>query len=80
MRARQLAVCDSDSGYLGMLQAYLQKRNLADFEILVFDTLSKAVEASLENPFEILLIGEGIYDTDVIKIKASKIYIYRRMV
>lgn len=75
MRARQLAVCDSDSGYLGMLQAYLQKRNLADFEILVFDTLSKAVEASLENPFEILLIGEGIYDTDVIKIKASKIYI-----
>lgn len=35
MRARQFAICDSDSQYLRMLQAYLQKRKLADFEILV---------------------------------------------
>ncbi|MDE7183057.1 MAG: hypothetical protein K2O40_01000 [Lachnospiraceae bacterium] len=75
MRARQFAICDSDSRYLKMLQAYLQKRNLADFEILIFDAVSKAMEASLEKPFELLLIGEDIYDTDVINIKASKTYI-----
>ena len=75
MRARQFAICDSDRQYLSMLQAYLQKRKLADFEILVFDAVDKAVEASLEKPFELLLIGEGIYDTDVINVKASKIYI-----
>lgn len=75
MRVRQFAICDSDSGYLKMLQAYLQKKNPADFEILIFDTISKALQASCEMTFEILLVGEGIYDADVIKIKASKIYI-----
>ena len=44
MRARQFAICDSDRQYLSMLQAYLQKRKLADFEILVFDAVDKAVE------------------------------------
>lgn len=75
MKVRQFAVCDSDSGYLKMLQAYLQKKNPADFEILIFDTVNKALEASRETPFEILLVGEGIYDTNVTKISASKIYI-----
>lgn len=74
MKVRQLAICDSDSGYLKMLQAYLQKKNPADFEILIFDTVDKALEASHENPFEILLVGEGIYDTDVMKVSASKRY------
>ena len=75
MKAKQLAICDSDSGYLKMLQAYLQKRNPADFEILIFDMISKAVEASRESPFEILLVGERIYDSNVTKISASKVYI-----
>ena len=75
MKAKQFAICDIDSGYLKMLQAYLQKKNPADFEILIFDTVSKALEASREVPFEILLVGEGIYDTNVTKISASKIYI-----
>ncbi|MDE6620621.1 MAG: hypothetical protein K2K74_09085 [Lachnospiraceae bacterium] len=75
MKARQLAICDSDKGYLKMLQAYLQKKNPADFEILIFDAVSKALEASWEISFEILLVGEGIYDADVTKIKASKVYI-----
>lgn len=75
MKAKQFAVCDSDSGYLKMLQAYLQKKNPADFEILIYDTIGKALEASQEIPFEIFLVGEGIYDTDVTKINAAKIYI-----
>lgn len=75
MKARQLAICDNDSGYLRMLQAYLQKKNPADFEILVFDTVNKALEASQNESFVILLVGEGIYDTDVTKISASKVYI-----
>lgn len=58
-----------------MLQAYLQKKNLADFEILIFDTVKKALEDSAENPFEILLVGEGIYDASVTKINASKVFI-----
>ncbi|MDE6221993.1 MAG: hypothetical protein K2G51_16460 [Lachnospiraceae bacterium] len=75
MKARQLAICDSDKGYLKMLQAYLQKKNPADFEILIFDAVDKALEASREVSFEILLVGEGIYDTTVTKINASKVYI-----
>ena len=57
MKVRQLAICDSDSGYLRMLQAYLQRRNPADFEILIFDAVHKALEASHRTPFEILLVG-----------------------
>lgn len=75
MKARQFAICDGDSGYLKMLQAYLQKRNPADFEILVFDTVEKAWKASEEVPFEILLVGEKIYDAGVTKINAAKICI-----
>ena len=75
MRSRQLAICDSDKEYLKMLQAYLQKKNPADFEILVFDSVKKALETSLEVAFEILLIGEKVYDTNVIKINASKVFI-----
>ena len=75
MGARQFAICDSDSEYLKMLQAYLQKRNPADFEILVFDTLDKAQKAAMEQPFEIMLVGEKIYDTTVTEINAMKVYI-----
>lgn len=75
MKVRQFAICDSDSSYLKMLQAYLQKKNPADFEILIFDTVDRALEASRETPFEILLVGEEIYDTNVTKISASKVYI-----
>lgn len=57
MRAKQFAICDRDSGYLRMLQAYLQKKNPADFEILIFDTVSKALEASQKEPFAVLQIG-----------------------
>lgn len=75
MKAKRLAICDNDSGYLRMLQAYLQKKNLADFEILIFDTVKKALEISGENPFEILLVGEGIYDASVAKVNVSKVFI-----
>lgn len=75
MKARQLAICDGDNGYLKMLQAYLQKKNPADFEILIFDTVEKAIRASGECPFEILLVGEKIYDTNIVKIHAGKICI-----
>ncbi len=75
MKVRQFAICDSDSAYLKMLQAYLQKRNPADFEILIFDTVDRALEASREAAFEILLVGEGIYDTKVTEVRASQVYI-----
>lgn len=75
MKAKQFAICDRDNGYLRMLQAYLQKKNPADFEILIFDTVSRALEASQKEPFAVLLVGEGIYDAAVTKISASKVYI-----
>jgi len=75
MKAKKFAICDNDSGYLKMLQAYLQKRNPADFEILIFDSINKVLQASREAPFEILLVGESIYDTNVTKINAAKVYI-----
>lgn len=75
MRTKQFAVCDGDREYLRMLQAYLQKKNPADFEILVFDTVSTALEVSREMPFEILLVGEGIFDSNVTQISASKVCI-----
>lgn len=75
MRSRQLAICDSDREYLRMLQAYLQKKNPADFEILIFDTVQMALEASCEEGFEILLVGEKTYDTSVTKINAEKVFI-----
>lgn len=75
MRARQLAICDSDSGYLRMLQAYLQKKNPADFEILVFDTVEQALAASHEAPFEIFLVGEKTYEETVGKVSAAKVFV-----
>ncbi|MDE7321554.1 MAG: hypothetical protein K2N73_02290 [Lachnospiraceae bacterium] len=75
MGARQFAICDNDGDYLKMLQAYLLKRNPVDFEILTFDTVEKAQRASEEKAFEILLVGEKIYDENVAKINAAKVYI-----
>lgn len=75
MKARQLAICDNDNNYLKMLQAYLQKKNPADFEILIFNTVQQAVEVSHKTAFEIFLIGEKIYDESVIKVNASKVFV-----
>lgn len=75
MKARQLAICDSDSGYLKMLQAYLQKKNPAGFEILTFDTVAQALEASREEAFGIFLIGEKTFDGTIKKINAEKIFV-----
>lgn len=75
MKARQFVICDHDREYLKMFQAYLQKRNPADFEILVFDTVDQALAASCVEAFEILLVGEKVYDTNVIKINATKVFI-----
>lgn len=75
MRRKQLAICDSDAAYLKMLQAYLQKKNPADFEVVIFDAVDKAVEAGNEEAFEIFLVSEKIYDADVSKIKAKKVFI-----
>lgn len=75
MNKKRLAICDKDRDYLTMLQAYLSKKNPAGFEIVVFDSIRQAVEASKEEGFAILLVGEGIYDTDVINIAAQKIFI-----
>lgn len=75
MGTKKFAICDKDQEYLKMLQAYLLKRNPTDFTVLIFDTLNKALEASKEGAFEILLVGEEIYDTTVTKIDAAKVYI-----
>lgn len=75
MKAKQFAICDSDNEYIKMLQAYLQKRNPAGFEILIFDTVEKARMAAMEESFEILLVGEKIYDDNVTKINAVKVCI-----
>lgn len=75
MGTKKFVICDKDQDYLKMLQAYLLKRNPMDFTVLIFDTVTKALEASKEEPFEILLVGEEIYDTNVTKIDAVKVYI-----
>ena len=75
MNKRRLAICDKDKDYLTMLQAYLSKKNPAGFEVVVFDSVRQAVTISKEECFDILLVGEGIYDTDVINIAAQKIFI-----
>lgn len=75
MNKRKLAICDRDRDYLMMLQAYLSKKNPAGFEVVVFDSVKQALLESKEERFEILLVGEGIYDTDVTNIAAQKIFI-----
>ena len=75
MNQRKLAICDKDKDYLTMLQAYLSKKNPAGFEVVVFDSVRQAVMESKEERFDILLVGEGIYDTDVINIAAQKTFI-----
>lgn len=75
MRAKQFAVCDKDVVYLKMLQAYLQKKNPADFDILIFETAQKALAASRNEPFEVFLVGEKIYDNQIEKINAKKVFI-----
>lgn len=75
MNKKKLAICDKDKGYLSMLQAYLSKKNPAGFEVVVFDSVRQAVSESKKEPFGILLVGEGIYDTDVINVAAQKVFI-----
>ncbi|MCM1183072.1 MAG: hypothetical protein NC337_06845 [Roseburia sp.] len=75
MKERQLAICDKDVEYLETLQSYLLKKKPAGFEILVFSSVSQAAEASEEEGFEILLVGESTYDAAVARIKARKIFI-----
>jgi hypothetical protein len=72
---KQLAICDSDTTYLALIQAYLSRKNLMDFEIRTFGTVKSAIEKSMENGFEILLIGEKTYEDDVKNIRAKKIFI-----
>ncbi len=75
MGIKSLAICDQDNGYLTMLQAYLQKKKPADFEILVFDTVKQAIDASCDEAFAIFLVGEKLYDSTVAKVKASKVFV-----
>ncbi len=75
MKKKKLAICDTDKEYLTMLQAYLLKKNPAGFEAVVFDSVRQAMISSKEERFEILLVGERTYDTDVINIDAQKTFI-----
>lgn len=75
MNKKRLAICDKDRDYLSMMQAYLSKKNPAGFEIIVFDSVKEAKAASKEEPFEIFLVSEGVYDTSVTNIDAQKIFI-----
>lgn len=77
MSKKRLAICDEDREYLSMIQAYLLKKNPAGFEIVVFDSVKETEAASKEEAFEILLLSEGIYDINVTKINAQKIFILR---
>lgn len=77
MSKKRLAICDEDREYLSMIQAYLLKKNPAGFEIVVFDSVKETEAASKEEAFEILLMSEGIYDINVTKINAQKIFILR---
>ena len=75
MKERQLAICDKDELYLERIQSYLLKKRPAGYEILVFSAVKQAVEASREDCFEILLVGENTYDDNVTNINAMKTFI-----
>ncbi len=75
MNRKILAVCDSDTDYLQMLQSYFLKKSPAGFEVLTFNSIKQAALESKEDDFEILLVGEGIYDKSVQDIDAQKIFI-----
>lgn len=75
MHKKILAICDKDRDYLFMMQSYLSKKSPAGFETIVFDSIKEAQAASKEAPFEILLVGEGIYDAGVAKINAQKTFL-----
>ena len=45
MREKQLAICDKDIRYLEMMQTYLMRNKIADFQILIFDNLESAEKA-----------------------------------
>lgn len=72
---KKLAICDSDKTYLGLIQAYLNRKNPMDFEILTFNTVKAAIDVSEENDFEIFLVGEHTYDECVRNVNARKIFI-----
>lgn len=73
---KRLAICDSDERYCNGMQNYLMKR-LTDFEIYVFRSLRDVAEYSKKQAFEILLIGEHIYEKDLSGIQALQIIVLR---
>jgi hypothetical protein len=74
---KKLAICDSDRTYLGLIQAYLYRKNPLDFEILTFSSVKSAIDASFDFEYEIFLVSEGIYSEDVKKVNARKTFILK---
>lgn len=75
MKDKKLVICDRDERYLAMVQAYLQKRKPAGYEIMVFNSINNIIKMQTEINIEILLIGESTYDNSVINSMAQKIFI-----
>jgi hypothetical protein len=55
---KKLAICDSDRTYLGLIQAYLYRKNPLDFEILTFSSVKSAMDTSFDCEYEIFLVSE----------------------
>jgi hypothetical protein len=73
--SRHLAICDTDTSYLELMQGYLKRKNPMGFEIITFSTTVNAVTASQSDEIDILLIGEKTFDDNVKNINAKKIFI-----
>lgn len=75
MREKLLAVCDKDERYLQGIQEYFGKKGMADFSIVTFSSLSQAAGYSKNRRFEILLLGENVYDAAAAEIESEKTYL-----
>lgn len=75
MKLKKLVICDRDEKYLQDLQEYLTRKKLTDFQIVVYSNILQALEYSRYEPFEILLVGENIYEESVKEIQAANVFI-----
>ena len=66
MIKKQFVFIDKNVHYLERVQDYLVRKNLADFQIVVYTDLQQAMADSKKNAFEIVAISEACYDEEKI--------------
>lgn len=75
MYSNKFVICDRDEKYLRKLQEYLINRKITNFEVIVFTDLESAKKYSTYEPYEIILVGENVYDDSLRSIMANHKYV-----